>query len=327
MLAALVFAPIWPLTWPFAGFLVLSFTGSFGRFRTDGGGVNRGAAGFQRLRVNVRQHECVSEDRRYLALESAVGALLAAVSAQGGPLTAAAAAAAVPPAHLMASWAFQELGAWRLGAAERMVERASERLALSPDELIDEALSDPQSRAIFADALHASARTFSERKIGALAEALANGLVDDMARVDESHLVIRALGDLEEPHIRLLGRIAHSTKSFTLDDIAGQLPGLSKAAAMTMVATLDRHALLMSDERARQESVSRAIKAAQGKVSATELAARRQAAIGGANFRTNPLETADWFVSRDEPAWVLTDFARLCWSYLVQFDEDSRPAE
>jgi hypothetical protein len=161
----------------------------------------------------------------------------------------------------------------------------------------------------------------------ALAEALANGLLDDLARVDESHLVIRALGDLDEPHIRLLGRIAHSQESLTIDDVAGHLPGLSPAAAMTMVATLDRHALLMSDERARQESVGRAIKAAQGKVSADQMEAQRQAAMGGVAFRTSPLDGPQRFVTRDEPAWVVTDFARLCWSYLADRDEDSRPSE
>ena len=58
--------------------------------------------------------------------------------------------------------------------------------------------------------------------------ALANGLADDKARIDESHLIIRALADLEEPHIRLLSQIADSQASFTVDEIADQLPGLGQ---------------------------------------------------------------------------------------------------
>jgi hypothetical protein len=104
LLVVLAMAPIWPLTWAFATALALAFTSQLERFRADEGGVNRGARELSPSSlVGVRQHERVSEDRRYWALESAIGALLAAVSAQGGSLTAAAAAAAVPPTHLVAT--------------------------------------------------------------------------------------------------------------------------------------------------------------------------------------------------------------------------------
>ena len=275
----------------------------------------------------MRQHVGMdSGDRQYPALESAVNALMAAVgsgaSTSTGVLLAAAAGAAVAPTYRLAVSAFQELGTWRLAAADQMLGEASVRLSTSPEDLVHDALTDPEAQAIFADALHAAARTFSARKVRGLAVALANGLADDKARIDESHLIIRALADLEEPHIRLLSQIADSQASFTVDEIADQLPGLGNAAALTLVATFERHALLMPDEAARRAATAEMIKRAQGKVTSTELQARRSASLTGLYAPpSNPLSGLsgrEWFELRDQPAWVVTDFARLCWAALAE---------
>ena len=71
LLGVLAIALKWPLTWAFADLTTLALAGRFGRFRLDGGGVNRGlrgvgAAGWQRpsvarhgfdLRLDGRKHD------------------------------------------------------------------------------------------------------------------------------------------------------------------------------------------------------------------------------------------------------------------------------
>lgn len=60
------------------------------------------------------------------------------------------------------------------------------------------------------DALLAASDTLNQRKVRALARAVANGLREDGARIDENRLLVFALAQMEEPHIKVLASVEPS---------------------------------------------------------------------------------------------------------------------
>jgi hypothetical protein len=103
-------------------------------------------------------------------------------------------------------------------------------------------------------ALIISQDTALRDKRRALGRALAAGVADNGTRVDEELLFIRVLGDLDEPHIRLL-RLMNAAPPHLADQgevgvwmpsTIGDADSGLRDAAYAMLVTLERHNLVWS---------------------------------------------------------------------------------
>jgi hypothetical protein len=89
-----------------------------------------------------------------------------------------------------------------------LLAHAASRLEVDPDEVQPRAYTTAAGEALFVDSVTAAAETIDQRKIAALAMALAAGLAEDRSRIDEERLVVRALAQLEAPQIRILAAVS-----------------------------------------------------------------------------------------------------------------------
>ena len=122
----------------------------------------------------------------------------------GGPLGALLGVALEPLLYELVRGSWQEIGDLRQRSVGRMVQDVARRLDSTPDDVVERARSTPERTQLFADAMSQAAQTFNVQKIQALARALANGLAGDDARIDEERLVVAALSNVEEPHVKVL---------------------------------------------------------------------------------------------------------------------------
>lgn len=145
-------------------------------------------------------------DRRGNAVEFAGATLGAAVGAAiGGPVGSVIGAGATRPLTDLVGKAWDELRGRREANAVRVVAKAADQTGTEPGHLLAIALADPDLSRLLNAALQAAAGTLDQEKVDALARCLANG-VEDMARVDQEALVVRALADLDPVHVRVLAR-------------------------------------------------------------------------------------------------------------------------
>jgi hypothetical protein len=125
-------------------------------------------------------------------------------------------------AHPSLAVAVAAAGPLALGAVDELLERSHDRrrakaaacLAVASNQSgrpVDELMArlDSPARELLAElALDASCTTATLEKVLALGCALAEGLNADEATLDEISMIVRALGDLEVPHIRILDFLA-----------------------------------------------------------------------------------------------------------------------
>jgi hypothetical protein len=126
---------------------------------------------------------------------------------------------------------------WNRNAAETLADAAEVSGELAEDLLL-RAVSDDRRRELFARALGVAQDAALRDKRRALGRALAAGIAGDDARIDGELLFIRAVADVDEPHIRLLALMASERP----------LPGSSAAASFTEVGqrARSRRATLVS---------------------------------------------------------------------------------
>lgn len=94
-------------------------------------------------------------------------------------------------------------------AAASVISEAAEHGGVTVDALTTSIGRDEHTRLLGGLALAAGSRTRNRDKIRALGKALAAGILSaDDARLDEEQLIVRALDDMEAPHIRVLDLIA-----------------------------------------------------------------------------------------------------------------------
>jgi hypothetical protein len=187
---------------------------------------------------------------------AAVGAVLG--TALAGPLGAAGGAvlgSAVAPWGVAAT---EQIGlAWaarrQRNAAVAATITAAE-LDVDGEGLTALATSTPGALQLSAEAFIAAANTVSEAKIKALAMALAEGLADDGAQLDEELQVVRALAAVEEPHIAVLGMFDREswsspgrTVTLAIADLEKGL-GERRGLAGGLVATLEGAGLLLREQ-------------------------------------------------------------------------------
>ena len=258
------------------------------------------------------------EPRRGLVPES-TAAFMATLAATGS-FREALAAGSVPSIAVLAQLSLNEIGGLRRSSTETLIEETAANLHQEPGEVAARALDSEEGRELFAAALQAAAETLNRRKVRALAKALANGLRDDGAAVDESRLILQAISDLEEPHIKVLERAAtiSGNDSFTMRHVTDRfVPGLSNGSAGSVVATLERQALIVTSERERQRAEAVTRRRAVEYEQAQRDQAERMRAVGAESFQS-PMPLPEARVIRPEPAWVITGFGRVCWQYLTR---------
>lgn len=130
-----------------------------------------------------------------------------------------------------------------------MVEETATQAVSNAEALVEELASDPRKAELFAVAIDAAARSHSEGKIKALAHALAAAaLTDDDAQLDRSELVLRAVAELEVPHVRVLEALIEAGGEGKLDPEAvfAGLYGNDDSSRDPILATLIRLGLFSS---------------------------------------------------------------------------------
>ena len=98
---------------------------------------------------------------------------------------------------------------------------------------------DECTRLLGGSAISAATRTAYDAKVRALGRALACGLADDQARIDEEQLIIAAIADMEAPHVSLLHLLVTRTPS---RDASGIVGAVYEAPTFTLPGTPDSRA-------------------------------------------------------------------------------------
>lgn len=137
------------------------------------------------------------------AAAAGLGALVGAtVAGPGGAVLGGAAGAMLEPV-MRQVW--DELASDSQASARQVLAEASSYSSKTPHEFADRIRQDEERRLLGGIAFAAGSRTRNKDKIRALGRALADGvLADDDARLDETRLILRAMDDLEAPHITAL---------------------------------------------------------------------------------------------------------------------------
>jgi hypothetical protein len=236
--------------------------------------------------------------------------------------------------HLITkSW--RELNFLRQQSVGIMVQNAADRLEISPQELIGRAWESTEKTQLLADAMYQAAQTFNLQKIKALARAVANGLRDDEARPDEEKLIVHALANVEEAHIKVLlslpdqrsgpPRIFGSgdrqrtiqPRGATLEALA-EGAGLSRGSAEHVLAELVRTGMARVDNNAAVSRQERLIVELQEEFNKVQriLEDVSQQQYNRLRPVREPGEIPD-------PGYVISDFGRSCLDYLS--DTASQP--
>jgi len=186
-----------------------------------------------------------------LAVKITVGALTGIASATG-PEAAMAAQAAAPVLEAMFTAAVVRLGRRRVERAAETLVDAAEAADMPLPEFMDKAVSDDRRQELFARTLTVAQDTALRSKRRALGRALAAGVVDDDARIDQELLFIRAVADIDTMHVRLLALLQRPTghQGWSYQDIVDADPGLAPAAR-ALLGTLELHGLIASRQANR----------------------------------------------------------------------------
>jgi hypothetical protein len=146
---------------------------------------------------------------------------------------------------------------WNRNAAETLAD-AAEASGEPVEDLLIKAVSDDRRHELLARALGIAQDTALRNKRRALGRALAAGIVGDDARIDDELLFIRAIADLDEPHIRLLALMASDRPlpgklsgsvfhgGWSAGTIAARDPGLGDTLPALMW-TLEAHGLIRAE--------------------------------------------------------------------------------
>ena len=124
---------------------------------------------------------------------------------------------------------------------------AAETAGLDPEEFLDRAVSDDRRHELLARALIIAQDTALRAKRRGLGHSLAAGVMGDDAKIDEELLFMRAVADVDEWHIRLLGLLHRPMSAgfggWSADHIGAADPGLA-AGVLALLGTLDLHGLV-----------------------------------------------------------------------------------
>jgi len=177
--------------------------------------------------------------RRLIEASVAGGTTLGGL-AVGGPFGAAGGAAASPiltALIIKTGTRIRERWSANAGAA---IAYGADAAGLSPEDLVERLLLSPDREELFASALEAAAHATLEAKIRALGDSLRSGAVDSDAQVEVETFFVRAMVDIDAPHVRVLNAMSASRSGTTVRDLAHRIPSLEPILT-PVVATLERH--------------------------------------------------------------------------------------
>jgi hypothetical protein len=180
-------------------------------------------------------------------------AVLAGGASLLGPDAAAVATALTPAMEAVFSLVAQSIGQRRFRNAAETVTDASEAAGEPVEELLEEAVSDDRRHELLARALGIAQDTALRDKRRALGRALAAGIKGDDARIDDELLFIRAVADVDVPHIKLLtvlredhpGRQSGSVFGWSLGTIGARHPEFG-GTLPALIWTLESHGLIQA---------------------------------------------------------------------------------
>lgn len=267
------------------------------------------------------------------AVAAAVGATVA------GPGGAIAAVALEPLMLGLLQRSWDELGELRRKSAGLMVGEAATKAGVTPEELIERAWRNDETTQLFADAFYQAAQTFNMKKVRALARALANGLADDDARPDHEQLIVAAVADMDEAHIKVLARLPAfrrnrsvstigvknrtvATRGMRVDAIA-EVANLSLSAAQHVAATLVRIGAAATDDSAADIRFDRLILELQSEV--TELNKKLADSIAGKRVKTGSKRISKPG-RHPEVGYGRTPFGSECLAYLLDIEQEAAEA-
>jgi hypothetical protein len=162
-----------------------------------------------------------------LYIRTAVAVLVGGASLLGPD--AGAAATSLAPAMEAA------VGQRRVRHAAEAVAYAAEASGMPADELLEQAVSDDQRHELLARTLGAAQDAALRDKRRALGRALAAGIEGDDARIDDELLFIRAVADVDVPHIKLLEILSED------QPLPGQLRGSPFHGGWSLATVAARH--------------------------------------------------------------------------------------
>jgi len=198
------------------------------------------------------------EPRHELAVRTVIAVLAGGASLLGTD-AGAAATALTPAMEAMASYVVGTLGQWRVRHATQTLEDAAEAAGEPVDRLAELAVSDERREELLARTLTIAQDTALRDKRRALGRALAAGIAGDDAKIDDELLFIRAVADIDSPHIRMLARMASDRvpyvsengggrQGWTTETIAERDPGMREVVP-ALLSTLESHGLVRAEDR------------------------------------------------------------------------------
>lgn len=191
-----------------------------------------------------------------LAAMVVAGGIVAAATASFGPPGAIAAAMLTPGAERLVEKAAAE---WRREGQRKAavaLSEAADDSGTSVEHILEQMGSHPSRLALLAEALNVAARTSLDAKVRMLGSALASGaLAEDDARIDEQHLRVTVLRELEAPHLKVLEVIDtashHSQGMWTgaseralMDTVRDGAGPRSSGVLQPILRVLDRNGLI-----------------------------------------------------------------------------------
>jgi len=196
------------------------------------------------------------EGGRELAIRTVV-AVLAAGAGLLGPDAGAAATAFTPTMEVALTQVAGVVRRRRFRHAAETVVDASEASGCSVEELLGQAVSDDRRHELLSRALGVAQDAALRDKRRALGRALAAGIEGDDAQIDDELLFIRAVADVDVPHIKLLkvlsedqplkgqlsGSVFHG--GWSLATVAARHPEFG-GALPALVWTLESHSLIQT---------------------------------------------------------------------------------
>ena len=202
--------------------------------------------------------------RAELARQIVVGLAAGAAASYAGPVAGTIASGTAPVLVAGLDYVSAAIGTRRLEhAAETLGDAADESGAKTPEDFIEfvkAAVRDERHQELLARALTIAQDTAIRDKRRALGRALTAGIAGDDAKIDSELLFIRAVADIDTPHIRLLALMASecpapdspdsadSPDGWSQDAIAVRDPGLGDALP-ALLATLVSHGLIRAEDR------------------------------------------------------------------------------
>lgn len=185
-----------------------------------------------------------------LAIQTGVAVLVGGAGLLG-PDAGAAATALAPAMESMITHVVGRLRRRRARNAAETLADAAEAAGEPVEQLTLEAIATERREELFIRTITIAEDTALRDKRRALGRALAAGIAGDDAKIDEELLFVRAIADIDTPHIRLLSMIASETipprsdsrGGWSLDAMTERAPGLGEAIP-ALVLTLRSHGLV-----------------------------------------------------------------------------------